>query len=232
MHLVHGLIQSIRSFMYTKTCLSFFKAKDPIQPLGHLYIISGPSGVGKTTIIENLLAKDNKIEKIVAFTTRPMRVGEISDKTYHYISREAFEEKMEHGDFLEYLEFSNHFYGFGLTKEEVLTKLRNGIDLIVDMDYSQVSDLKSKIPNCYSIFIVPPSLESLTTRLKSRGDSEETISKRMGYAKDIIEHQHVSDTIILNHDGKVEEAVAEIFGIIKSNRVNAPSNFVQSPLFH
>lgn len=213
--------------MYTKSDQSFFKAKQPLKPSGHLYIISGPSGVGKTTIIDNLIAKDTKIEKIVAFTTRPMRMGEVADKTYHYISRETFEQKKEHGDFLEYFEFSDHCYGFGLTKKEVLKKLRSGIDLIVDMDYSQVSDLKSKVPNCYSIFIIPPSLDSLIVRLSLRGDSETTISKRMSYAQDIIEHQSIGDTIIVNHDGKSEDAVAAIYELITSKREATSSNVVE-----
>ncbi|WP_419420748.1 guanylate kinase [Legionella sp. D16C41] len=204
--------------MYAKTSLPFFK--ENVSYRGRLYIVSGPSGVGKTTIIESLLSKDNHLEKIVAYTTRERRAHEEADRTYHYISREAFRDKIKNNDFLEYMEFSDQLYGFGLSKQEVLAKLKQGIDLIVDLDYSQILDLKSKIPNCYSIFIVPPSLESLKIRLISRGENGEIIAKRMTYAKDIIEHQQLGDRIIVNQDGKIEEAVEEVLELIHEYRVS------------
>jgi guanylate kinase len=203
---------------YTKTDLSLFKSYHPPVKVGSLYIISGPSGVGKTTIINRLLEQQPRLEKIVAYTTRAIRRGEVLDKTYHYIGRKEFERKIQHNDFLEYMEFSGNFYGFGMTKAQVLSKLNAGINLIVDLDYKQVADLKGKIPYCHSIFIMPPSVESLISRLNARGDSKETVEKRMSYAQDIMEHAFVSDTMVFNYEGKMEEAVQSILKIINSRQ--------------
>lgn len=202
---------------------TFFKANTssyiaPQAQLAHLYIISGPSGVGKTTLINRLLQDIPHLEKIVAYTTRPMRPTEISDQSYHYITPEMFQLKLQHGDFIEHLNFSGNDYGFGLTKEEVLSKLHSGIDLIVDMDYSQILDLKSKIPNCYAIFILPKNITELKERLTARSETPETIERRMAYAQNIIDHANICDINIVNSDGKFEEVVDSIKAIIYSHR--------------
>src|SRR5437867_4292202 len=114
---------------YTKTSFALFKTNPKKQ--GRLYLISGPSGVGKTTIIEKLLEKAPNLEKIVAFTTRAMRPGEIPGHTYHYISKDEFAKTMQQNDFLIHFQFTDNAYGFGLSEKELMNKLNAGIDLIV-----------------------------------------------------------------------------------------------------
>lgn len=198
--------------------------KTPHQTLSknrsYLYILSGPSGVGKTTIMNRLLTDIQNLEKIVGYTTRSMRPGEIQDKTYHFINRSEFQAKQSHHDFLISLEFSGNLYGFGLTKNEMLAKLDQGIDLITDLDYSQIADLKKEVENCFAIFIMPPSIDSLSTRLFSRGDAKETIEKRMQYANDIMNHAYLSDTIVINQDSQLEATISKIKDIINTHRLH------------
>src|SRR3990167_620323 len=138
--------------MFSSQLTLFEKNANTSNITAHLYIISGPSGVGKTTIIDRLLKDIPQLEKIVGYTTRNIRKNEIPDQTYHYINREEFKIKKKHDDFLEHLKFNGNYYGFGLAKHEVLSKLSAGTDLLVDMDYSQINDLKMKIPHCIAIF--------------------------------------------------------------------------------
>lgn len=224
--------------MYTRHLTLFessqkkqFQAKTEIE-LACLYVISGPSGVGKTTIINRLINEIPKLEKIVAYTTRKIRPGEIEEKTYHYITPNLFQSKMQQGDFIEYLNFCGNYYGFGFTKTEILNKLTSGIDLIVDMDYSQITDLKTKVPNCYSIFIMPPCVEDLKTRLIIRGDTAESIEKRMHCAQKMIANANVCDQIIINENDKLDDTVQAIESIILNNRINFSENTLKSIIKH
>jgi guanylate kinase len=210
----------IRGFMYTRHFTLFANQNSFFQPAknAHLYVISGPSGVGKTTIINRLLNEITQLEKIVGYTTRQMRPGEIPDQTYHYIDCQTFDAKMQNGDFLEAMKFSGNYYGFGMSSNTVLQKLNAGTDLIVDMDYSQINDLKSKIPNCMAIFIMPPNLEDLKQRLIQRGDLAEVIDKRMHYAQNMIDHASICDEIVVNEDGRLDASVEKIKMLILENR--------------
>ncbi len=197
---------------------NLFKKQTAAQSSGNLYILSGPSGVGKTTIMNQLLKEIPKLEKIVAFTTRPMRPGEISGKSYHFISCEEFKTKIKSEDFLEYIIFNGNYYGFGLTKSQTLEKLNSGTDLVVDMDYHNVLTIKSMIPHCISIFIMPSSISELQARLIRRSDDPESIAKRMRFAQKSIDHSGGYDKIVINANDKLDTAVSDIKTIMLDHK--------------
>lgn len=151
-------------------------------PSATLYVISGPSGVGKSTIINGLLSNNGNIKKLVSFTTRPIRENEVPGYTYYYISHEEFQRKLIRGDFLQHSEFAGNFYGY--CKEELFSYLSLGTNVIADLDYTALTDLKRLVPTCITIFIKPPSLEVLHNRLKMRGDLPSTIEKRLSTYKE------------------------------------------------
>ena len=181
---------------------------------GSLYIFSGPSGVGKTTIMNQLLLDFKNLEKIVPFATRQMRPGEVEGNPYHFISKEKFFEKLKQDKFLQTIKFSGNHYGIAISKKEIHTKLAQGINLMVDLDYTQSLLIKRKVPEAQSIFILPPSLKSLRDRLNNRKDVADVVEKRMSYAKNMIEHSFISDYVIKNQDGRLQTTIEAVKSIL------------------
>lgn len=196
-------------------CKSSFFNRRP----GRLYLFSGPSGVGKSTLMEGLLnSKPDDMEKVVAYTTRLPRPGEMADVHYHYVTPDTFEAKK--ATFLEVTEFAGNAYAFGLTRQQVLEKLSGGRDLLADMDYSRLAFFRKEISGCYSIFLLPPDMASLRSRLQGRGDAEEVIERRMKHAQEIMDHKEESDKIFYNLPGKQAETIAEAAEQIARRRLN------------
>lgn len=170
------------------------------EVFGVLFAISAPSGTGKSTLIKALIKNQyciNNINLSISYTTRVRRSGEIHGKDYYFISIKEFECMIRANAFLEYAKVFNHYYGTAKNSIEVM--LANGINVILDIDWNGIRQIRSKTSNIYTIFILPPSKEELNRRLKIRAqDAKEVISFRLKQTVDIVKHIKEYDYIIIN----------------------------------
>lgn len=182
--------------------------------LGTLYVISAPSGAGKTSLVQAIIAEDPHIEVSISHTTRPKRPQEIEEKDYHFISEEAYQDLLEHGQFVEHAMVFGYHYG--TARDWVTQKLESGIDVILEIDWQGARQIESKL-SCVALFILPPSRQALEERLKLRAqDAPETIVRRLSEASEEIAHYHEFDYIVVNDI--FEEALADIRAIIRARR--------------
>lgn len=180
-----------------------------------LFVISGPSGVGKGTVIRGFLAKNPNFMFSISCTTRAMRPGEVDGVNYFFLSRDEFSKSIENNEFLEWAEFSGNFYG---TKRDFIEKsLVKQRDLILEIDSQGALQVKAKMPEAVLIFIMPPSHEDLEQRLRNRQtESEEAIQKRLDFVKFELENSNRFDYKIVND--KLEDAIIDLDKIINSER--------------
>ncbi len=166
---------------------------------GTLYIVSAPSGAGKTSLVKALLDALPDIRVSVSHTTRAMRPGEADGVNYHFVDCAAFTNLLEHGDFLEHAEVFGNYYG---TSQAALERtLAEGHDLILEIDWQGAQQVRRKLPHAQSIFILPPSQAALRQRLDNRGqDSAEVIERRMREAVSEMSHYVEYDYLIINDD--------------------------------
>lgn len=166
---------------------------------GKLLILSAPSGAGKTSLARGLIEATPNTEMSISYTTRPCRVGEKNGVDYHFINDIEFKDMVKKKAFLEHAQVYDHFYGTG--RDAVIDKLKNGINILLDVDWQGAKCIKKLMSDAISVSILPPSREELEKRLKSRGrDSLEVIEKRMAQAESEMSHCHEADYIILNDD--------------------------------
>ena len=167
---------------------------------GVLFVISGPSGVGKGTINQQLFDEfGDDVAFSVSATTRGPREGEIDGKHYFFISRQEFENRIANNEFLEHAEFAGNCYG--TPRSYVLRLLEDGVSVILEIDLQGALQVKERMPECVSIFILPPSYEVLESRLRGRGtETPEKIEKRLAAARHEIEMAHIYDYQIVNDD--------------------------------
>ena len=192
-------------------------ATNTLQRRGLMFILSSPSGAGKTTISRMLLERDPEIKLSVSATTRPMREGEVDGKDYHFVSREQFDQMVENSEFLEWATvFSN---SYGTPKAQVKAGLREGQDYLFDIDWQGTQQLYQKMEtDVVRVFILPPSLEELQRRLTGRGtDSAEVIKARMDRARAEISHWDGYDYVVVNDD--VESCYAQVCEILHAERM-------------
>lgn len=184
---------------------------------GTLYIVSAPSGAGKTSLVKALIDELSFIRVSVSHTTRPMRPGEVDGINYHFTERTEFQAMIERGDFLEHAEVFGNFYG--TSHPWVKQTLAQGYDLILEIDWQGAQQVRRLAPDARSIFIVPPSREALRQRLNSRGqDNDEVIERRMLQASSEISHYVEYDYLIINdrfHDALHELKSIFIAGQLK-----------------
>jgi guanylate kinase len=178
---------------------------------GSLFIISAPSGAGKTSLVSALLKQNRQISLSISYTTRAPRPGETNGKDYHFISREMFLEMAKDGDFLESAEVYGNFYG--TSHPWIKKELAAGHDILLEIDWQGASQVRKLMPQAISIFILPPSLQALETRLKGRGlDSAEVIARRMQAAQEDISHVAEFDYVIIND--KLDEALRQLDAVV------------------
>ncbi len=183
---------------------------------GSLYILSGPSGSGKDTVLKKVLAERPEVMLSISSITRDMREGEVEGEKYHFIKREEFEELIHNDMLLEYNVFVGNYYG--TPKEPVENALKNGIDVILEIDVNGADQIRKKMPEAVSIFIMPPSVQELRRRLSGRGtDSEEVIEKRMNSALIEIKRAVNYDYIVVND--VIDKAAEDVISIILSGRL-------------
>lgn len=182
---------------------------------GKLFIVSAPSGAGKTTLCRSVLAKLSQIEPSISYTTRPPRVGETHGKDYHFVSQKKFKEMIGEQAFSEWAVVHGHQYG--TSKSLIENKMKNGIDVLLSIDVQGADQLRKLYPDAVSIFVNPPSLEELKKRLIERkSDSEITIQKRLEVAQREIGAGASYEFCIVNDD--FEKALQELISIIEAQR--------------
>lgn len=183
---------------------------------GTLYIISAPSGAGKTSLVKALLESTGGIQVSVSHTTRPARPGEVDGKAYHFTKVEAFKAKIDSGDFLEHAEVFGNFYGTSRTTVQEM--LSQGVDVILEIDWQGAAQVRQQIPEAVSIFILPPSREELERRLRGRGtDADEVIARRLGEAVTEMGHYAEFDYLVFNDD--FDTALSELRTIVLARRL-------------
>lgn len=190
---------------------------DHLHRRGLMFILSSPSGAGKTTLSRMLLAKDNEIKLSVSATTRPPRPGEIDGVHYHFVAPERFQAMIDEDDFYEWAEVFGHRYG--TPKGMIRAGLKEGQDFLFDIDWQGTQQLYQKDQqDVVRVFILPPSIEELNRRLKSRGtDSAEVIAARMERARAEISHWDGYDYVIINDD--VNVCFAKVCAILEAERM-------------
>lgn len=183
---------------------------------GKLFIISGPSGTGKGTICKKLLETDPNLRLSVSVTTRAPREGEVDGREYHFITEERYMELLEEGGLLEHASV----YGktmYGTPREPVMDWLEQGTDVILEIDVQGAFQVRENYPDCILIFILPPSMEELRSRILNRGsETEGTMAARLGEAQREIDLSERYDYRVVN--GELEQAVAEVRQIINDER--------------
>lgn len=166
---------------------------------GEIFIITAPSGTGKTTLLKPLMAADARLRFSISYTTRPRRASEVDGKDYFFVSPEEFRQLRDSGALAEWVE--QFGYGYGTSHDWVLEMVRGGGDLIFDLDSRGARALKSEFPQGTLIFILPPSLEELKRRLQGRGGLDpEELARRLANGRAELKEAHWYDYLVINDD--------------------------------
>ena len=191
---------------------------NPLKRRGLLFVLSSPSGAGKSTIARMILESDEGIGLSVSATTRPIRPGEEDGADYHFVTNEEFDALIANGEFLEWAHVFGHRYG--TLKREVVKQIENGRDVLLDIDWQGTQQLKQVDPDIVRVFILPPAMDELERRLRSRGtDSDEVIASRMSRASAEISHWAEYDYVFINDDA--EHCRKLVHTVLKAERLKA-----------
>ncbi|MGQ0442458.1 MAG: guanylate kinase [Methylophilaceae bacterium] len=183
---------------------------------GNLFVITAASGAGKTSLVSALLAKDTQIQHSVSHTTRSPRPGEENEVHYHFVTEAEFLEILNAGGFLESADV--HGAKYGTSQNAVDVALRAGYDVVLEIDWQGAAQVRNIYPQATSIFILPPSLETLTERLNNRGqDSAEIIARRVAVAREEMRHLVEFDYVTINDN--FDEALQDLTAIIRTQRL-------------
>lgn len=180
---------------------------------GVLVLFSGPSGVGKDTVLEVVLNKDNSLQRSISLTTRGIRENEVDGKDYYFVTVDSFKEMLANGDVLEFAQYGNNFYG--TPKAPVDKWLSEGKTVILKIEVQGAKQIKKLYPEAVGIFVLPPSMDELENRLRSRGtEKEEDIQKRLEIARSEMERSVDYDYKVINDD--LDSASNDVLDILKA----------------
>ncbi|ATG76310.1 guanylate kinase [Pseudoalteromonas sp. 1_2015MBL_MicDiv] len=187
-----------------------------VKSRGNLFILSAPSGAGKSSLINALLKKHTDMKVSVSHTTRSPRPGEENGVHYHFVSTDEFKALIEKNDFFEWAQVFDNYYG--TSKQAIESQLDAGIDVFLDIDWQGAQQVRKIMPSVQTIFILPPSKKELEQRLNNRGqDSADVIAGRMAQAQSETSHYNEYDFVIVNDD--FESALADIEIIVMAQRL-------------
>lgn len=187
---------------------------------GHLYILSAPSGAGKTTLVRLLLENDPEIRLSISTTTRAPRGEEVNGREYHFIDEQTFLARVEQGEFLEWAKVHGNYYG--TSKRWIETEMAAGRDVLLEIDWQGAQQVRKIFPDAIGVFILPPSLEELERRLSGRGtDSAETVVRRIAAARDEMRHVDEFDYVIINDS--LQQALSELRLVVGASRLDYTS---------
>ena len=188
--------------------------------LGNLFIVTAASGAGKTSLVKELLAKDSQVKLSISHTTRQARPGEQNGVHYHFVKEAEFLQILSAGGFLESADV--HDAKYGTAQSAVDTALQASFDVILEIDWQGATQVRNIYPQAISIFILPPSVETLAQRLNSRGqDSSDVINKRVAAARDEMSHVVEFDYVSINDSFDI--ALQDLLAIIRANRLKSQS---------
>ena len=183
---------------------------------GTLYVVAAPSGAGKSSLVNAVLAKEPGIALSISFTSRAPRPGERHAQHYHFVDRAEFERMIAAGDFFEHALVHGDYKG--TARQSVEPQLAAGKDVLLEIDWQGARQVREKMPDCLSVFILPPSKDALETRMRNRGqDSEETIARRLAAAREEMSHYDEFDYVIVNEH--FDAAAAELRAIFVAQRL-------------
>ena len=186
------------------------------QPLGTLYIVTAPSGAGKTTLVHAVLEREPGLALSVSYTTRPPRPGEVDGRDYRFVGKEEFLRLRDGGELLEWAEVHGNYYGTSRTWIE--TQLQQDRDVLLEIDWQGARQVRRMFPHAVSVFILPPSIATLEARLRHRGtDSEATIARRLAAAREEMRHVEEFDYAIIND--RLERAIDELTAVVRAARL-------------
>ena len=189
------------------------------QTTGQIYIISAPSGAGKTSLVKKICEKYDFIKPSISFTTRKIRDAEVNGIDYFFITKDEFEDKINKNEFLEYQNVYGNYYGSSL--ESVKKIINQGYDVLLEIDYKGMLVVKELIPESLAIYILPPDIETLKKRLKDRGqDDIEVINNRMQSCEQELSNSHFADFTVVNDEFLL--ALNNLTKIILFNKINSP----------
>lgn len=190
---------------------------DTAKIQGQLYVVSAPSGAGKTSLVKALVDANNDLAVSVSHTTRAIRPGEIDGVNYHFVSEAEFSDLKDQGGFFEWAQVFDNFYG--TSHQSVVDQLNEGVDVILEIDWQGAAQIKRQMPESVSIFILPPSTAALRERLTGRGqDDSSVIERRMRSARDEMSHYGEADYVVLND--RFDSALSDLKAIVTSQRLS------------
>jgi guanylate kinase len=183
---------------------------------GLLYVITAPSGAGKSSLIDALLKEDPRLRLSVSYTTRAPRPGEANGREYHFVDDKTFMAMLERGEFLESAEV--HGYRYGTSQAVIREALARGQDMVLEIDWQGAQQVRKLHPDCVGVFILPPSVAELERRMRARGqDADAVIKRRLASAEDEMSHAPEFDYVIINKD--FDEARRDLQAIVRVERL-------------
>jgi len=193
---------------------------------GLLFVITAPSGAGKSSLIKGLLAAERGVALSVSYTTRPPRPGEADGREYHFVDMRAFAAMLERGEFLESAEVHGHRYG---TSQRAIEKARaTGLDLVLEIDWQGAEQVRRLHPDAIGVFILPPSMPELERRLRARAqDSAEVIRRRLANAAEEMQHAVEFKYAIINNN--FDDALLDLRGVVRAERLAVARQLARHP---
>lgn len=196
------------------------------MPAGSLFVVSAPSGAGKTTLVRMLMARDGAIRQSVSYTTRAARPGEQDGREYHFIDTAAFQAMRDRGDFLEWAEVHGNYYG--TSRRWLEERMQAGEDVLLEIDWQGAAQVRRLFPEAVGIFILPPSVAELERRLRGRGqDAEAVIQRRVAAALGEMAHVGEFDFVIINKE--LDTAATELATAVAASRLRFPRQRARHP---
>jgi guanylate kinase len=195
---------------------------------GTLFIVTAPSGAGKTTLVRGLLQAGTGVQLSVSYTTRDPRPGEVDGREYHFVDVARFRALRDAGEFLEWAEVHGNYYG--TSRAWLRGELEAGHDTLLEIDWQGAQQVRKAFPTAVGIFILPPSMEELERRLRGRGtDSEDVITRRLLGARGEMRHVHEFDYVIINNE--LPDALEDLVAVVRAARLRYANQHARHPMY-